>query len=142
MGYRDSNLKKTTYLISCRLTYWNFNRFWIWFFSWQFDRLKQMFVLSWPYTEWLCNCSIIRSELTKIWILVNCSSIERSLISDLKILPSEISVTGINFTKIGQFYTVLELSVQLCFRVRTWNSLKRPYRNKIKGAYCSKLYSW
>ena len=34
-------------------------------------------------------------------------------------------------TTVQKFLTVLEISVQVCFRGRTCNSLKGPYRNKI-----------
>lgn len=39
-------------------------------------------------------------------------------------------------TTVNRLLTLLELSVQVCFKDQTSNSLKGPYRNKIKGAYC------
>ena len=44
-------------------------------------------------------------------------------------------------TTVQKFLTVPDISVQVCLKVRTCNSLKGPHRNKMKGAYCSELYS-
>ena len=44
-------------------------------------------------------------------------------------------------TTVKKILTVLEIFVQVSFRGRTCSSLKAPHRTKMKGAYCSELYS-
>ena len=45
-------------------------------------------------------------------------------------------------TTVQKFLSVLEIYVQVIFRSRTCNPLKGPGRKKkLKGAYCSELYS-
>ena len=44
-------------------------------------------------------------------------------------------------TTVQESLSVLDISVQISFRGRTCNYLKGPHRNKMKGTYCSGIYS-